>query len=315
MSLTGLDNTAADGAEEIKTLIDIVDELERGFGAEKDWSNNTKKKIIEDKRYLKTDYRQHCRAESSPCHDHCRPFALSDPTNECFAAAECPHQHNQSCDSCELINEATEEIENKITEFFSNMYSKEQREEMKYDFKQAKVNVYNWKAHIMRAENQEEGKQDVLKKLDNHTVLILMDWAMKFNKMKYREKQSEWFAKRGINWHVSSVVTRGSDDDFRVSYFAHLFNSCTQDWFAVTSLLESLIQAIREQVDPYLKKVYLRSDEAGCYHNVNLYAAAKDVGKRVDVTVEGYDHSEPQVGKDITDRIICPNERVPEKIL
>lgn len=186
------------------------------------------------------------------------------------------------------------------------MYSKEQRDEMKYDFKQAKDNVYKWKAHIMRAENQEEGKQDVLRKLDNHSALILMDWAMKFNKMKYREKQSEWFAKRGINWHVSSVVTKDKDGNLQVSYFAHLFDSCTQDWFAVTSLLESLMKAIREQLDPLLNKVFLRSDEAGCYHTLNLYAAARDVGKRLDVTVEGYDHSEPQFGKDITDRIICP---------
>lgn len=259
------------------------------------------------KRYLKTEYRQHCRAESSPCADHCRPFALSDPINECFAATDCLHEHNQSCDSCEQFNEVVEAIENKMFDLSSHMYSKEQQEEMKYDFKQAKDHVYNWKAHIMRAENQEEGKQDVLRKLDAHSALLLLDWAMKFNKIRYREKQSEWFAKRGINWHVSSVVRKGKDGSFQVSYFAHLFDgSCTQDWYAVASLLESLIQAIREQVDPLLQKIFLRSDEAGCYHNVNLYAAAKDLGKSMGVRVEGYDHSEPQFGKEITDRIICP---------
>ena len=88
-------------------------------------------------------------------------------------------------------------------------------------------------AHI---EGRKPGtRKDVLKKLENHSALILMDWAMKFNKMKYREKQSEWFAKRGINWHVSSVVTKGKDHNFQVSYFARLFDHCTQDWFAVTS--------------------------------------------------------------------------------
>ena len=159
--ITGLDNTAAGGAEGIQTLINIVDELEGTFGAEKEWSSNTRKKLIEYKRYLKTEYRQHCRAESSPCPDHCRPFALSDSTDKCFAANDCLHEHNQSCDSCEQLNEASEAIENKISELSSRMYSKEQREEMKYDFKQAKDNVYKWKAHIMRAENQEEGKQVV----------------------------------------------------------------------------------------------------------------------------------------------------------
>lgn len=34
--------------------------------------------------------------------------------------------------------------------------------------------------------------------------------------------------------------------------------------------------------------------------------AAKDVGKCMGVTVEGYDYSEHQFGKDIKDDIICP---------
>lgn len=258
------------------------------------------------KRYLKTEYRQHCRADESPCPDHCRRFALSDPANKCFAESDCFHEHSQKCDSCEQINEATQAIEKKITELSSNMYSQQQHEELKYDFKQAKDNVYNWKAHILRAENQEEGKQDVIRNMGNHDALLLMDWAMKFTHIKYREKQTEWFAKRGMNWHVSSVVTKDGRSNLQVVYFAHLFDSCTQDWFAVVSLLESLIQAIKEQVDPQLKRVFLRSDEAGCYHNVNLYAAAKDVVERMNITVERYDHSEPQFGKDITDRIICP---------
>ncbi len=103
--------------------------------------------------------------------------------------------------------------------------------------------------------------------------------------------------------HVHYAVTKGKDDNFQVSYFAHLFDHCT---LAVTSLLESLIQGIQEQVDPLLKKVFLRSNEAGWYHNANLYAAAKNVGDRLGVTVEAYDHFELQFGKDITDRIICP---------
>ena len=29
---------------------------------------------------------------------------------------------------------------------------------------------------------------------------------MKFQQMKFREKQEEWFGKRGLSWHISSVV-------------------------------------------------------------------------------------------------------------
>ena len=50
--------------------------------------------------------------------------------------------------------------------------------------------------------------------------------------MKYREKQSEWFGKRGINWHISSVVARNTTGSLEVTSYAHLFDARTQDWFA-----------------------------------------------------------------------------------
>ena len=55
-----------------------------------------------------------------------------------------------------------------------------------------------------------------------------------------------------------------------------------------------------------MKTAYFRSDEVGCYHNNLLIVALKDVGVRTWITVKQYDYSEPQQGKDICDRIICP---------
>ena len=52
--------------------------------------------------------------------------------------------------------------------------------------------------------------------------------------------------------------------------------------------------------------MYLRSDEAGCYHNSSLLAALRDVGSRQGIDVVRYDFSEPQRGKDVCDRILCP---------
>ena len=52
--------------------------------------------------------------------------------------------------------------------------------------------------------------------------------------------------------------------------------------------------------------MYLRSDEADCYHNSSLLAALRDVGSRQGIDVVRYDFSEPQHGKDVCDRILCP---------
>ena len=89
---------------------------------------------------------------------------------------------------------------------------------------------------------------------------------MKFQYQKYREKQSEWFGKRGLSWHVSSAVFKtGPKEEPTVTTYAHLFDCCNQDWFAVASILENVVQLLKKE-HPSITKAYLRSDEAGFYH-------------------------------------------------
>lgn len=84
-----------------------------------------------------------------------------------------------------------------------------------------------------------------------------------------------------------------------------MLDQCTQDWYAVTSIIEDLIKQIKHE-NPMLSSIYVRSDEAGCYHISNLIASLRDVSQVVGVTIQGYHYSEPQAGKDICDRILCP---------
>ena len=128
---------------------------------------------------------------------------------------------------------------------------------------------------------------------------------MKFLQLRYREKQSDWYGKRGLSWHISSVVSRSKSNTTEVISYAHLFDQCTQDWYAVTSILEDLLKQLKVK-NPLLQKVHLRSDEAGCYHNSSLVTTVRDVAKGVGVEVHSYHYSEPQSGKDIRDRILCP---------
>ena len=109
-----------------------------------------------------------------------------------------------------------------------------------------------------------------------------------------------------MSWHISSVISKGISPDTRVvTSYVHLLDSCNQDWFSVTSVLEHLLSTLKDSM-PNITKAFVRSDEAGCYHSNNLIASLKDVGDRVGISVESYDFSEPQYGKDICDRIICP---------
>ncbi|KAK3753674.1 hypothetical protein QZH41_003321 [Actinostola sp. cb2023] len=282
-SLQGLDNTAADGTEGFHRLITIVDELESNFGADKIWCNDMRRRLKAGRRYLKTTYRVHCRDESDLCPDHCRKYALSDPSDSDFQEF-CTHDHFTRCNDCEDLKETIQSIENMILMLAKNMYNSEQCDDFIYDFSQAKVFIFTWKAHVLRSENQEEAKQTAVASLKDDSIMIVMDWAMKFVQMRHREKQSEWFAKRGINWHVSSVLSKNSNGQVEVSYYAHLVNSCSQDWFAVTSIVEQLLTMIHSE-KPHISTVVLRSDEAGCYHNSQLLAALRDVGERVGISI------------------------------
>ena len=121
--------------------------------------------------------------------------------------------------------------------------------------------------------------------------------------MKYREKQADWFGKPGLSWHITTLITNDvSSGNVELKSNAHIFDSCQQDWYAVYSIIENTLQAVKKE-HPQINRVSFRSDEAGCYHNNFLMAAVSDAGKRVGITVTQYDFSEPQYGKDVCDRI------------
>ena len=298
-SLQGLDNTAADGASAFDTLDSVLDQLEKS-GASTEWIKTTKTALKDSKRYLKTQYKINCREDSS-CADHCHVFALSDETDKDFQK-NCHDEHNAICNNCERLKGVFQEIEKKCQETISDI---ETRDDLLYDIQNSKIAIENWKAHILRSENQDQAKQDCLKRVDANTIVILLDWAMKFTQVKYREKQSEWYGKRGLNWHICTVVSMNDQGKKELTSYAHLFDRCTQDWFSVLSIIENILITLKAK-HPSISKASLRSDEAGCYHNNFIIAALKDVSKRVGIEVERYDFSEPQHGKDLCDRILCP---------
>ena len=287
-SLQGLDNIAASGADGFDDLNKIVDDLEQS-GSRPEWCQATRKELKEGKRYLKTEYRAHCREGESPCPDHCRRYALSDTQSSDFQSP-CDHEHYAQCYQCESLKNVLISILSEIESPEISLYGKEQKEDLLYDAKQAQDMVHQWKAHILRAENQDQAKQDALRSLQSDSILVLMDWAMKFNQMKYREKQAEWYGKRGMSWHVSCIILKPTEgQDLEIVSYVHLLDSCTQDWYAVCAILTHLLTTVKA-VRPCINTAYLRSDGAGCYHNNNLIAAVSDIGKQVGIRVLRYFH-------------------------
>ena len=295
-SLQGLDNVTAEETEAIDSLIGIVQTLAE-HGADNSWKMIEEKKLKEAKRYLKNDFKTHVERQSN-CADHCCIFSLSDPKKEEYQST-CLHKHD-NCDRCASIDDCLREVEEKI----NSTQIDEQRSRLKFD--QSNTAIRALKAHLLRSVVQNNAKKDAMKNLDEETCLIVIDWAIKFLPIKYRESMSEFFGKRGLSWHISAVVTR-NNDRYDVECFVHIFNSCTQNKYPVASVLDHLFQTIKVEYPP-IHKAHLRSDNAGCYHNTPLILYLAGIGTRTGVSLLRYNFSDPQAGKDICDQKNSPNE-------
>ena len=237
-------------------------------------------------------------SKTSTVADHCRLFALSDPKEPNFQV-QCDHHHDDSCDRCDQLTSALCEIESALITQADNMLPGIV-DEVTFIVKTAKANILAWKAHILRSINQDAARVDVLESLDESSVLIVQDWAMKYLPRKYRESQTDWFGKRGIPWHIS-VAFRKVSDRLQMLTFAHIFQTCSQDSCAVLAVMANVLKQLKTTM-PGLNSVSYRQDNAGCYHCGATIVCASVLGAELGVAVKRLDFSDPQGGKGACDR-------------
>ena len=219
-------------------------------------------------------------------------FPLSDPNDADFHV-KWTHSHNDFCDQCLSLRNVLDDIKSQTESSSLSFYSEDQNQDLLYYFGKAKKNILDWKAHILRSVHQDMAKQDALRDMDTSEAIIVMDWATQSQQVRFREKQSEWFGKRGLSGNISSVISKANNQDVEVESFVHLFDSCTQDWFSVASIVEDLLMHLKSK-NSSIRSVQFRSDEAGCYPSNNLLVASlRDISERVGIRVQRFDHSEP----------------------
>jgi hypothetical protein len=229
--------------------------------------------------------------------DHCSFYALND-VKESKWKTTCKHVHDQSCLQCEELSRVLNSIGNFLRDQAG--LSQEQLQDLQYTYKQSTENIAAWKAHQLRSVRQDRARTACLNKLDEASVLIIQDWAMKFLPMKYRESQSDWFGKRGISWHIS-VVARKVDGHLQSQSFVHIAEKCSQDTLAVVRNLEHTLRSLKSE-HPEITTAYVRQDNAGCYHSGLLIASCFLMKKNTGVTIRRADFSDPQGGKGACDR-------------
>lgn len=235
---------------------------------------------------------------SSSVADHCSTYALSDEKEPLFSSP-CDHYHGNSCSQCEELKTKISDIQAYLQREDLGL-PEEELDDLRHICDEAAQNVLSWKAHQLRSKIQDTARIDVLDQLDESSVMITQDWAMKFLPQKYCESQTDWFAKRGISWHIS-VIARKHQGNLKSQSFVHIVKNCSQDSSVVIRIMEHVLRTLKTE-NPELTTAFFRSDNAGCYHNSTMLAACRSMGAATGITLSRVDFSDPQGGKGPCDR-------------
>ena len=234
--------------------------------------------------------------ESSDVPDHCCVYALNDPSDRNYQS-QCLHKHKTYCDKCDDLTKTMDDI----TGVIEALAEDEVKEELNFLVQKAKQDIVSCKARLLQSVNQEEARLDIVNAVDRTSVLLVQDWAMKILPQKFRESQTDWFAKRGISWHLTAAIRRGDDHKLQMMTFVNVFRSCCQDSCTVLSVMSDMVKQLRE-VHPQLENIYYWQDNAGCYHCGTTIVGAKLVSQQHGVSVRWMDFCDSQAGKGACDR-------------
>ena len=131
----------------------------------------------------------------------------------------------------------------------SALSSAEDQPDILHTIEQARDNIISWKAHQLCSVHQAEAKHSVLANLESRSVPLVQDWAMKYMPRKYREAQSDWFAKRGLPWHISVAIRRSEDSEhFESQTLVHVFQSCAQNSVTVASIMLDCLATLKKEI-------------------------------------------------------------------
>ena len=164
--------------------------------------------------------------------DHCSVHALSDPSDKDFCQ-ECDHHRDERCSQCDALDNVLVHIENLVHS--AEFHNKGDNDEASYLCRTSVNAIHSWKSHQLRSVHQDQARIDAINALDEHSALIVSDWAMKFIPQRYRESQQDWFGKRGMSWHIA-VVFRQIEGTLQSQSFVHLMQSSAQDSLTVVHI-------------------------------------------------------------------------------
>lgn len=116
-----------------------------------------------------------------------------------------------------------------------------------HKFEIAAKEVIEYKKHIVRAIHQDRAKADIMARFSREEVLLIFDYAMKFLPKKYREAQTDFFAKKGLlytpiilsvmisteglSWHIMVCLWKTETGEINLKTMVYLMGNIKQVFF------------------------------------------------------------------------------------
>ncbi|EGT57965.1 hypothetical protein CAEBREN_25605 [Caenorhabditis brenneri] len=264
--------------------------------------------IEESVNYFRTDFRIHLSQESTTA-DHCMQHALSDPVKPDFQV-QCDHDHSIKCDRCEMVKNIEGELLDYSDSLVKNAENNDQSavgtyQEQYGTIKNCLKKMFEFKRHVLRSKYTDQHRAHILSNLGEDEAMITLDFAQKLLPMKFYETQLDYFGKRGMSYHIAHVMANVSETLVSHS-FVHILKDGAQDNQIVTAILTHILSELGSLG---IKAVYLRSDNAGCYHSARTLFSLSTISEKTGVEVSRYSFSEPQNGKSSCDRVASQIKR------
>lgn len=86
-------------------------------------------------------------------------------------------------------------------------------------------NLYEYRRHVAQKEDEAAFDKDFYRDLDEDVAIIIMDYKMKILSSYFREKQVDWFSKRGFSCLGAMIIFGSPDESLQNKVLYHLFIS------------------------------------------------------------------------------------------
>jgi hypothetical protein len=156
------------------------------------------KRLQESQQYLETDFKVHVKPNSRVA-DHCVTFALSDATKrnlrkKCDAEGEGKHVHDLICDRCTILHRTLAEVQDHA-KYWDLPATEKSITQSKIE--KAASDIAKMKQHQVRTVQKGFERNEIIDNLAQDEAFITFDFAMKLEPKKGRERESDFFGKRG----------------------------------------------------------------------------------------------------------------------